>query len=469
MKSHLIIANSGIGFGTSGARGLVEDFTPNVNAAFTAAFLSSDNSYKKVAIAIDNRPSSPQIASDCIQTAYKLGIEVDYYGVLPTPALAYQAMQDGIPAIMVTGSHIPFDRNGIKFYRPDGEITKEDEQAIVHSTADVPKIKHKLSLPEINSKAEQSYIHRYTSIYPDSLLKNKRIGIYEHSSAGRDLYFKVFEALGATVVRLGRSDTFVPIDTEAVAKEDIEQSIAWTKKHNLDAVFSTDGDGDRPLLSDETGGYLRGDILCLLAAKSLGVDALAVPVSCNSSIEKSGYFKEVTRTKIGSPYVIESFSILLEEYLNVAGFEANGGFLLASDIDINDNILKALPTRDALLPVLSILAESVPVAEQVAALPAVFTHSDRVVNFHQEKIDKLLHLFDCNKRSFFTCLNIDDSLYSNVDKTDGLRMYFSGGTVVHIRPSGNAPELRIYVEATTVQATQQLTEKVVKSIQVNLQ
>ncbi|MDO6806419.1 hypothetical protein Q4595_28435, partial [Wenyingzhuangia sp. 1_MG-2023] len=72
--------------------------------------------------------------------AVKLGVEVDYYGVLPTPALALQAMQDGVPAIVITGSHIPFDRNGIKFYRPDGEITKVDEQAILQAEVEVSSV-----------------------------------------------------------------------------------------------------------------------------------------------------------------------------------------------------------------------------------------------------------------------------------------------------------------------------------------
>ncbi|MBJ6889277.1 phosphomannomutase, partial [Vibrio cholerae] len=67
----------------------------------------------------------------CIAAIQAQGFEAIYYGVIPTPALAYSAMQDEIPCIMVTGSHIPFDRNGLKFYRPDGEITKIDEQAIL--------------------------------------------------------------------------------------------------------------------------------------------------------------------------------------------------------------------------------------------------------------------------------------------------------------------------------------------------
>ncbi|MFP3458044.1 phosphomannomutase, partial [Psychrobacter sp. SIMBA_152] len=89
------------------------------------------------------------------------------------------------------------------------------------------------------------------------------------------------------------------------------------------------------------------------AAKSLGIQSLSVPVSCTSSIEKSGFFKKVIRTKIGSPYVIEAFKALQEDYSSVAGFEANGGFLLASDIYIENTKITRLATRDALLPVLA--------------------------------------------------------------------------------------------------------------------
>ncbi|MGP4763333.1 phosphomannomutase, partial [Klebsiella pneumoniae] len=84
----------------------------------------------------------------------------------------------------------------------------------------------------------------------------------------------------------------------------------WAQQHQLDMIFSTDGDGDRPLVADERGRWFRGDILCLLAAKALEIDALAVPVSCNTAIEACGAFSKVTRTKIGSPYVIAGFEQL---------------------------------------------------------------------------------------------------------------------------------------------------------------
>jgi phosphomannomutase len=33
------------------------------------------------------------------------------------------------------------------------------------------------------------------------------------------------------------------------------------------------------------------------------------------------------------------------------------------------------------------------------------------------------------------------------NQVDGLRMTFQSGEILHVRPSGNAPELRCYVEA----------------------
>jgi phosphomannomutase len=132
-----IIEQSGVNFGTSGARGLVTDFTSEVCTAFTLSFLDAMQkkfTFKKVAVAMDNRPSSPEIAATICGAIESYGFEVDFYGILPTPALALQAMSEKNPSIMITGSHIPFDRNGIKFYRPDGEISKEDEIDILNNS-----------------------------------------------------------------------------------------------------------------------------------------------------------------------------------------------------------------------------------------------------------------------------------------------------------------------------------------------
>lgn len=459
-----VIAQSNIAFGTSGARGLVTDFTEQVCAAFAQSFVTvmqRSFSFKRIAIGIDNRPSSPQMSAACAGVLESMGYSVDYYGVLPTPALAYQAMQDKVPAIMVTGSHIPFDRNGLKFYRPDGEISKEDEQAIL--TVSDELLSFVSALPATSSVASDSYIQRYLSIYPQQMLAGKRIGIYEHSSAGRDLYHTVFTKLGAEVTSLERTNTFVPIDTEAVTEADQQKGMDWSKQYGFDAIFSTDGDGDRPLIADEKGHWLRGDIVGLLCAKALGIQSLAVPVSCNTAIEQAGIFSTVIRTKIGSPYVIAAFADLIG---SVAGFEANGGFLLGSDVLVSGQVLKALPTRDALLPGLALLALAgeLPLSKLTEALPQRYTASDRLQQVPTQWSKDFLVKAALSPKELLEQLGQGVRQIQSLDQTDGLRMQFVDGDIVHLRPSGNAPELRCYAECAGQAAAQELVQVILNAV-----
>ncbi|MCE9994242.1 phosphomannomutase [Enterobacter asburiae] len=470
-NSQDIIKNSGVAFGTSGARGLVSDFKPEVCGAFTVSFLTvmqQQFSFDTIALAIDNRPSSYQMAQACAAVLKNKGISTVFYGVVPTPALACQSMSDHVPAIMVTGSHIPFDRNGLKFYRPDGEITKEDENAIIQAEASFENFETEELLT--SSLAAENYISRYTSLFSTPFLENKRIGIYEHSSAGRDLYKPLFNALGATVISLARSDEFVPIDTEAVSEDDSYKAIKWAKELQLDAIFSTDGDGDRPLISDENGNWLRGDVLGLLCSLELAADAVAVPVSCNSIISSHNYFKHVMLTKIGSPYVISAFTELAANYNCVVGFEANGGFLLGSDVFINQHLLKALPTRDAILPAIMLLyrAKENGIAELVSQLPSRYTHSNRLQNVDSKTSMSLINLGLSDQVGFMENIGLNDRQILNFDITDGLRITLDNNSIVHLRPSGNAPELRCYAEADSQDAAYKLVETVLTNIETQV-
>ena len=469
LNSSALIAEGGVAFGTSGARGLVVDFTPEVCAAFTHAFVAvmrQEFDVKQMALAIDNRPSSPAMAQACAAALLQAGIEPLYYGVVPTPALAYHSMQEKMPCIMVTGSHIPFDRNGLKFYRPDGEITKADEQAILSANVEFAPLPELPTLT-VRPEAALSYCERYSSLFAADLLAGKRIGIYEHSSAGRDLYAPLLRQLGAEVVSLERSDEFVPIDTEAVGEEDKAKARRWSEEFQLDSIFSTDGDGDRPLVADENGDWLRGDILGLLCADALGIEAVAIPVSCNTAVASSGRFAKVSLTKIGSPYVIAEFAELAKSYGRIAGFEANGGFLLGSDIELSGKPLAALPTRDAVLPALMLLAAAGKgaISPLVAALPQRFTHSDRIKEFPTARSQAILAAGKADPQALLSQLGFDGAGVAGVDTTDGLRITLADGCIVHLRPSGNAPELRCYAEADSVGVAQRCVDQALKNIQ----
>jgi phosphomannomutase len=346
-------------FGTSGLRGLVTEMTDPVCARYAGAFLrhlaAEGAAPAEVLVGRDLRPSSPRIAAACLAAIRAEGAAAVDCGVVPTPALALEAGRRGAPAVMVTGSHIPFDRNGLKFYRPDGEITKADEAGIdaalatTAGTADAPA--------RSDDTAADAYLSRCVDFFGSGCLAGRRVGLYQHSAAGRDLMAEALARLGAEVVPLGRTDEFVPIDTEAIAPEDAARIRAWVTEHRLDALVCTDGDGDRPLVADETGAVLRGDALGALVAHLLGADAVATPINASTALERSGWFARIRRTRIGSPYVIAAMDALAAEGATLPiGYEANGGFLLGGTATRDGRALSPLTTRDALLPTLENLS-----------------------------------------------------------------------------------------------------------------
>lgn len=466
-----LMDSSGVRFGTSGARGLVSDMTDQVCLAYTLAFLEAVKAPAgaQVALGMDLRPSSPRIAAACAQAIRQAGLQPIHCGSLPTPALASYARALGIPAVMVTGSHIPFDRNGIKFYRAEGEITKADEAAIAAARVEAPAQPEIAPLPEVAPQALETYLHRYLDFFPARCLAGMRVGFYEHSSAAREVLTRLLTALGAEVISLGRTDQFVPIDTEAVAAEDVARAKAWTAEHGLDALLSTDGDADRPLLGDEQGNWLRGDVVGILCARILGIDGVATPVSSNTALEKCGAFPRVLRTRIGSPYVIEGMDRLRAEGCRrVAGFEANGGFLLDSRIEMDGRALEALPTRDAVLPMLALMVEArsrgVPLSHLAQTLPGRYTASDRLKDFPTAQSARLLqNLIDAAAARAALTGDLCGSS-AELDCTDGLRITHANGEIVHLRPSGNAPELRCYAEADSEERAAWLTQECLRRL-----
>jgi phosphomannomutase len=318
-------------------------------------------------------------------------------------------------------------------------------------------------LPAINPAARQGYIDRYLRFFPPACLAGMRVGFYQHSSVARDLLGDIVQALCAEVIALGRTNEFVPIDTEAVSEMDILQGREWASSHGFDGIFSTDGDADRPLIGDEAGNWLRGDIVGTLCALYLQAGAVVTPMSSNTALEKCGAFGRVLRTRIGSPYVIEGMEKLLAAgELNVVGFEANGGFLLGSSVPAlraGGEALAPLPTRDAVLPILALLAmarqRGVRLSELAGDLPARFTASARLQDFAAEASRDLLRRLAGSNAALGELWGSEFARPAGIDQTDGLRITLENGDIVHLRPSGNAPELRCYTEADSPQRAEE--------------
>lgn len=476
---------SGVKFGTSGARGLAAQLTDEVAYIYTTAFLQylSDcgiiSKRCEVCVGGDLRPSTERIIAAITSAITDFGGKAIQAGRVASPALALFGFSRGLPTIMVTGSHIPADRNGIKFTLPEGEMMKPDEEGMKAQKVKIDSSRFNsqgmlvlsASIAEPQKVIVSDYCKRYSDVFSSKLLHGKNIGVYQHSAVGRDVIAQLLHGLGATVKPLGRSELFIPVDTEAIRQEDKALAKQWALENKFDAIVSTDGDSDRPLISDASGNWLRGDVAGILVAQYLKADAVVTPVSSNSAVESCGIFAKVSRTKIGSPFVIQGMKDLLADAKTVVGYEANGGFLLGSSASINGRQLEALPTRDAVIVFLSILAMSIEkqlsISELVDELPQRVTASDRLENFPTEKSLKVIQpmtqeALAGNYDLIEQYLGIQQSKIKKVDATDGLRITQADGEVVHVRPSGNAPELRCYTEAQTQELAELCLEQMLE-------
>jgi phosphomannomutase len=173
----------------------------------------------------------------------------------------------------------------------------------------------------------------------------------------------------------------------------------------------------------------------------------------------------------------------------VCGWEANGGFLTGSDITRNGKTLRALPTRDAMLPILAVLfsaaEQKLSLSDLFDKLPRRYSRAALVKNFPRATSLKILQRFSlpdpcaCDVSFSGDSVTITDATgaacgtadirssassireqlapffkaglgfgpITRLNYTDGLRIGFENGDVAHVRPSGNADELRIYAVA----------------------
>jgi phosphomannomutase len=467
-----------VNFGTSGLRARAVDFTASVCRAYLGAFLNVNCggvADKTVYLGADLRASSPDITGYCVAAVVAEGWRPVYAGNVPTPALAVYALKRGAPAIMITGSHIPENYNGIKFYRPDGEFLKSDE-APVRAAAEARLARNETTastaLPAIEATVAADYIARYTDAFPGKPLAGLKVGVDLHSAVGRDLTVAILEGLGADVVPFRRADHFIAVDTEALDLDDVVRAKAMLAEHGLAAVVSTDGDGDRPLVIDETGSQINGDVLGALTARYLGITTLVTPLTSTTGIEQSGWFECVVRTRIGSPYVVEAMAAETAAGRGaVAGFEANGGFLVESDLKLGGRTLTRLPTRDAILPIVGTLlaarAAGITLSALAATLPARVMKANRLKEIAPNVSQAFLKRM-AGSREARVALDPVLADPTDANTVDGLRFTFADRSVVHFRASGNAPELRAYVETATAAETDALLARVIAAMEKDL-
>ena len=146
---------------------------------------------------------------------------------------------------------------------------------------------------------------------------------------------------------------------------------------------------------------------------------------------------------------------MLAEGGSVAGFEGNGGFLTGGLHLWRGRMVRPLLTRDAILPLVAVLAAAKeaarPVSALVAGLPARAKATGRLadIDTHRSKawIERLVASPGMSPL-------LKETL--NIQTVDGAKFVLIDGNSLHLRLSGNAPELRVYVETSSPASAQLL-------------
>ncbi len=258
---------------------LTEEVCKNIGRGF-ALWLSNKKGKKeglRVAIGRDSRLSGEKLASWISSEMAREGIEVTDFGMASTPAMFVSTITDGYNfdgSVMVTASHLPFNRNGFKFFTCDGGLESADIKSI---------LAYAESEETLNAKEGKiikgEFMDTYAGILADKIrkatgedkpLKGFKIIVDAGNGAGGFYVSKVLNPLGADTTGsryLDPDGTFpnhIPNPEDKKAMESITEAV---KEQNADfgIIFDTDVDRAGAVLSD--GSELnRNRIIAMLSA-----------------------------------------------------------------------------------------------------------------------------------------------------------------------------------------------------------
>ena len=231
----------------------------------------------RVAVGRDSRLSGPALCQWICQAMVEQGLHVTDFGMASTPAMFMATITDGYHydgTVMITASHLPFNRNGFKFFTCDGGLEKTDIKQIL----DYAESDQRTELP-CGVLTTGAFMDTYGKILADKIraatgtekpLEGFRIVVDAGNGAGGFYVDKVLKPLGANTEGSrfldpdGSFPNHIPNPEDKGAMESITEAVKEAHA-DLGIIFDTDVDRAGAVLSD--GSELnRNRIIAMLAA-----------------------------------------------------------------------------------------------------------------------------------------------------------------------------------------------------------
>ena len=257
---------------------LTEDVCKDIGRGF-AVWLKNKAGKENLRVAVgrDSRLSGENLC-DWISTAMvEAGLNVTDFGMASTPAMFMSTVTEGYAfdgSVMITASHLPFNRNGFKFFTAGGGLEKEDIKAILAFAENGDK-----TGLDKGTLVKGEFMDTYSKILADKIrsatgeqqpLKGFKIVVDAGNGAGGFYVDKVLKPLGADTTGSrylepdGSFPNHIPNPENKEAMESIMEAVN-EQKADLGIIFDTDVDSAGAVLSD--GSELnRNRIIAMLSA-----------------------------------------------------------------------------------------------------------------------------------------------------------------------------------------------------------
>jgi phosphomannomutase len=238
-------------------RGVVgRDLTPEIAEQIGLAFASEmgDRGAASVIIGQDNRLSSPALATALITGIRAAGLTAIEIGEVPTPCTYHASVTRGnLPAIMITGSHLPPDRNGFKMTVGTDPFFGDDIQRL-RQRIETEDYRSGVGGYELDLEAGSRYMMDLTGRFSPAQKPLKLVVDAGNGMAG--LFAPgLLRVMGHTVVELycNPDGTYPNHPADPFEEENLLEAAETVRLTGADLGLAFDGDADRLGMIDHTG------------------------------------------------------------------------------------------------------------------------------------------------------------------------------------------------------------------------
>lgn len=234
----------------------------------------------RISVGRDSRISGPNLSERLCEGMLAKQSAVTDFGLASTPAM-FMSTVEAVPpfdgAVMITASHLPFNRNGFKFFTREGGLEKQDISEVLTLASSFSPISSSLKPNQLDfmadyaaglvKKVREAIAHPSDFQQP---LKGLKIIVDAGNGAGGFFVDRVLKPLGADTTGSqflepdGSFPNHVPNPENATAMQSIQNAVL---QHQADFGIIFDTDVDRSAAVDHQGNELnRNKLIALISA-----------------------------------------------------------------------------------------------------------------------------------------------------------------------------------------------------------